>query len=267
MVDPLAEKFFSVNPYNYTDNNPVNNIDPNGMETYYGQSAQDMYSQIRSSFGPGDDNKFKKTKDGYEKDLDEVRITTKRWTAAERREYRSIRGLPLNIFSGTGKTDHEAQALQDAYSQNAGWGTDNPLQEGIFDAIMWADGAEGFYLLGRYAVKGSITLAAKYSLKQAIKNPVFVGKELYAFENATTNGVKALMQGKAIDRSFRIITKENYIFKAATKLDLLKVNPLNRGADVVGTKLLKGLWWDVTTVGDWQLHVNKYGSGGNGLFY
>lgn len=29
--DPLAEKFYSVNPYNYTDNNPVNNIDPKGV--------------------------------------------------------------------------------------------------------------------------------------------------------------------------------------------------------------------------------------------
>ena len=30
--DPLAEKFFELNPYNYTANNPVINIDPNGEE-------------------------------------------------------------------------------------------------------------------------------------------------------------------------------------------------------------------------------------------
>jgi hypothetical protein len=29
-VDPLAEKYPSLNPYNYTANNPLNYIDPNG---------------------------------------------------------------------------------------------------------------------------------------------------------------------------------------------------------------------------------------------
>ncbi|SMC75592.1 DUF6443 domain-containing protein [Pedobacter africanus] len=48
VVDPLAEKFLSVNPYNYTDNNPVNNIDPNGMETYYGEEAQGMFRQMQT---------------------------------------------------------------------------------------------------------------------------------------------------------------------------------------------------------------------------
>lgn len=51
MVDPMAEKFYSANPYNYTDNNPVNNIDPNGMETYYGQEAQDIVRQLQSQLG------------------------------------------------------------------------------------------------------------------------------------------------------------------------------------------------------------------------
>jgi RHS repeat-associated protein len=50
VVDPLAEKFISVNPYNYTDNNPVNNIDPNGKETYYGAQAQGMFRQLQSQY-------------------------------------------------------------------------------------------------------------------------------------------------------------------------------------------------------------------------
>lgn len=34
-LDPLAEKYYSVSPYAYCNNNPVNLIDPNGMEWFY----------------------------------------------------------------------------------------------------------------------------------------------------------------------------------------------------------------------------------------
>jgi hypothetical protein len=34
-MDPLAEKYYSVSPYVYCKNNPMNAIDPNGMEVYY----------------------------------------------------------------------------------------------------------------------------------------------------------------------------------------------------------------------------------------
>jgi RHS repeat-associated protein len=34
-IDPMAEKFIDINPYNYVKNNPVNMIDPTGMESIY----------------------------------------------------------------------------------------------------------------------------------------------------------------------------------------------------------------------------------------
>jgi RHS repeat-associated protein len=33
--DPLAEKYYSISPYAYCGNNPINRIDPNGMDWYY----------------------------------------------------------------------------------------------------------------------------------------------------------------------------------------------------------------------------------------
>lgn len=47
-MDPLAEKFHSVNPYAYTDNSPINNMDPNGMETLYNEDAQNAVRQLQS---------------------------------------------------------------------------------------------------------------------------------------------------------------------------------------------------------------------------
>jgi hypothetical protein len=32
MIDPMAEKYYSISPYAYCGNNPVNRIDPNGMD-------------------------------------------------------------------------------------------------------------------------------------------------------------------------------------------------------------------------------------------
>ena len=40
-VDPLAEKYYSISPYAYCGNNPVNRIDPNGMDWY---SYQEEYT-------------------------------------------------------------------------------------------------------------------------------------------------------------------------------------------------------------------------------
>lgn len=61
VVDPYAEKFLAVNPYNFTDNNPVNNIDPNGLETYYGDEARAKFDELRNgNSGTGNEDPPKK---------------------------------------------------------------------------------------------------------------------------------------------------------------------------------------------------------------
>lgn len=118
--------------------------------------------------------------------------------------------------------------------------------------------------LATVVAKGTVTLAAKYVVRQAVASPSLTRNEILALGNPR---VTALMKGKGIDRAFREFAEKNFILNPAQKIGLIKFSPMNKGADMVGKGLLKGTWWDVTTIGSWDAHVTKYGSGGIGLFY
>jgi len=47
-IDPLAEEFIGATPYNYTLNNPISNIDPDGRFTLEGGAAQDFVRLLQS---------------------------------------------------------------------------------------------------------------------------------------------------------------------------------------------------------------------------
>lgn len=76
-----------------------------------------------------------------------------------------------------------------------------------------------------------------------------------------------MMRGKGIDRAFRSSAENNFILRTSSNMGILSINPTTRGADMVGRGVLRNTWWDVTTPASWGSHVQKYGSGGVGLFY
>src|SRR5690554_5506786 len=53
-IDPLAEEFISVTPYNYTLNNPISNIDPDGRFTLEGLAAQNFVRDLQSQLAIND---------------------------------------------------------------------------------------------------------------------------------------------------------------------------------------------------------------------
>lgn len=241
-TDPMGE-FWS--PYTGMGNNPISTVDPDGGCTDCPNPKEPTYK------GNGG------------KALNEVTITAQRLNGYGRMGFRTELGFDPHKFMN-GKPDYEAMYT---FSTYAAIKKPEDLQEYLIDGIMLVDGAEIGYLLVKFVGKGSITLAGKYMLKQAIKNPVNTERELEVLATTTHAGVKALMKGKGIDRAFREIADKNVIIKLAQKLKILKVNSLTKGADMDGLNLLGEYWSDVTTMKDWTKHTVKYGSGGKGLFY
>ncbi|WP_131539021.1 RHS repeat domain-containing protein [Pedobacter nototheniae] len=143
MYDPAIGRWMSTDPmgqyaspYVGMGNNPVDHVDPDGGED-----------------GPGPEKTYKATGKALE-----VTITGKRMGVWDRMAFRSGAGLDKYKYSNGG-TDYEAMNFSNTY---ASMKKPKDLQWYLIEAAMWADGAEGLYLGGKFLYKGGGYLAKRY---------------------------------------------------------------------------------------------------------
>ncbi len=250
----MAEMHYDYTSYAYVLNNPLTYIDLFGLDTL------------------NNNNKF--TSDQWQKfdsnndviGLDEVSVTRSQNSNSNWLE----RGF--NAIRDYG-SDHPYFSSR-PYNVVDYYRTINAARDPAVDLMNFASVASGVgdaYILGRVTLqlglKGILTLAMKNSLKKALANPQYVGRESYALLNSIRPGVKAMMQGKGIDRAFRYYASKNLIFQTGERLGVVKMGLSNRGADVLGKGMLERYWWDVTTSGSWLNHTLKYSGEGVPLLY
>ncbi|WP_276089287.1 DUF6443 domain-containing protein [Pedobacter sp. JY14-1] len=292
-VDPMADKYTDYTVYNYAFNNPISLTDPSGAAPVpdFDKIVEELK---RSPFGgvwtPGGGYRFyteeenKKFAEGirekgyFELNINEVvRYSDGSYEVivhprAKIYSNRTIGNNFVSVFERN-KSVGEPGTLESFIPV---WGSGraaiNDFQNGrygwaAFNAALAISDVFLVKAAVTAVVKGSVTLAGKYVLRQAVKNPSLSAAEAYRLGVTNSKGVAAMMRGKGIDRAFRAGASRNLILAPAEKLGILTINPMNRGADMVGKGLLNGYWWDVTTIGSWGSHVSKYGAGGIGLIY
>jgi hypothetical protein len=103
----------------------------------------------------------------------------------------------------------------------------------------------------KYAAKAAITGGAKKVLKYAVANPNYVGNLKKGFPPHDGTAIHLAFMENATKLSTRL--------RIAEKLKLIKLTKQGVvGPDIVGTGMLKGTWWDVTTKGKWDAHLADY---------
>lgn len=171
MVDGLAENHYSVTPYNYVLNNPINTIDPLGLDTLRA-----------NNLSPADWHKSKHPGDVLT--LDEAKIVGTRGAAKAQAAYSSLQsevqsdyrkqsgglfmGYPYNLQGRVNSTFHERYIGHNEINPFYGQG----LVVGLEDANWMIDLAAG-------GICSVLRLVLRFLLVKEIRRTIKWGKRFF----------------------------------------------------------------------------------------
>ena len=261
-IDPSAEKYYSISPYAWCGNNPVNLIDPDGME-YVTSTVINPNGEVIYHKDDNDKNIYfspdgKLGSDGVFTGLDVVGIEQAGYN------YKLGSEIPIGHLTNDGiriitgwdiknlEDDDDAYLLMFIFESVYGILSLNPSLGSVHSRNI-----RGFRAPSRGGILSDKIITAKLQkiVSDVAKRVDAAGDG--AFTPAQMDAIKrhpwlrAMFRGYQIDAGVRRLITTNY-----PELSFLK-GKINKGVDFFNPRT--GLHWDMTTPQSFPAHQKKYG--------
>ena len=244
-MDPRAEMYPDMSPYNYVGNNPISNIDMRG----------DSITPIGNGDAPWDIDRSRGRQAG------EFTLYPAKFNNSNGET------IPVSVAS----IDHGNSFYEDKWIIHTGQGYSNFRKNNMLFTMLDnipGRGAGYWSLWNAESVMGAMTVGGSYFSSTTFRLQGYVNvarREVDALGMAALTPRQAIAATKnprlyPMFRGNRIDVMTRNLIKGDKSLSHLRLN-YSRGPDFT----YNDRWWDMTTQNAWKAHVRKYGPGGTHL--